>query len=89
MKIKRRRFTVRGSGSFPFDMLRYDQCWPESESRDSWKLDVTPMTDEYYGQRREVTLLTDSPYAPTVDRWKSFTWEVLKSDVGKAYEDVR
>lgn len=25
-------FTVEGSGLFPFDMLRYDQCWPKSQN---------------------------------------------------------
>jgi hypothetical protein len=24
------RFTVRGRGQFPFDMLRYDSCYPQS-----------------------------------------------------------
>lgn len=32
-----REITVQGQGEFPFDMLRYDQCFPANES-ESYKL---------------------------------------------------
>ena len=28
-------FEVEGEGFFPTDMLRYDQCWPSTEQKDS------------------------------------------------------
>ena len=78
-KITRVRFTVEGSGAFPFDMLRYDHAWPESEASDSYQLGLSPMMngDDYFKLRR-VTLLTDSPSAPTPGRWKSFNWHVIE-----------
>lgn len=71
-KIKRKRFIVEGSGAFPFDMLRYDHAWPATEAEDSWRLD----RELCEGAMRRVTLLTDSPIAPTYGRWESFTWRV-------------
>ncbi len=62
-------FTVEGYGEFPFDMLRYDSCWPKSEGHDSYAL----------GNRdqRRVVLQTWSERGPTVGRWESFTWRVI------------
>ncbi len=71
-KVKTRRFTVRGRGQFPIDMLRYDSCWPYTS------MDSSYISDESGG--REVTLLTNSPNAPTHGRWKSFTWAVVEGD---------
>lgn len=79
-KQKRVRFVVEGSGAFPFDMLRYDQAFPESEVRDSPHLGFTrDHGDEYFGTRR-ITLLSDCPHAPTFDRWKSFGWRVADAE---------
>lgn len=75
-KIKRKRFIVEGSGVFPYDMLRYDACWPETESQDSYKL-----CRDAAGEFRRVALLTDSESAPTVGRWRSFTWRVVETEV--------
>lgn len=78
-KSTRQRFTVSGSGAFPFDMLRYDACWPESEGTDSYQLTITADTDpKQYFARREVTLLTESRHGPTPGRWASFNWRVVK-----------
>lgn len=65
------RFTVEGSGVFPFDMLRYDQCWPV-DPNDAAKM------EEHYMERRRVVLYTNSPFAPTAGRWGSFLWRVVK-----------
>lgn len=71
-------FTVTGSGSFPFDMLRYDSCYPTSG------LDVTSMTfdpDVYDGgmsRSRERNVRLRSEREPTVARWESFGWRVEK-----------
>lgn len=50
-KIK--RFTVHGFGEFPWDMLRYDACWPETEA------DSTLM-EAHHKERRDITLQTDN-----------------------------
>lgn len=67
-------FTVEGAGDFPFDMLRYDSCWPYSEGHDSSAL-------SQYGthgrERRRVVMQTYSPTAPTTGRWQSFGWRVV------------
>jgi hypothetical protein len=71
-KSKRVFFIVEGSGTFPFDMLRYDHAWPYSESKDSPSLD----RDLRWGVRR-VMLSSDTPQAPTDGRWRSFGWQVI------------
>ena len=86
-KVFSLRFEVIGSGAFPVDMLRYDQCYPASE------VDSALMQPHERGQRA-INLVTVRPYYDrgepcrlaenggfiTVDRWHSFNWEV--GDVG-------
>jgi len=66
------RFTVSGRGDFPFDMLRYDACFP-----------VRPEDARDLEGREQRTLLLESrsqthgaPMAPTLERWRSFGWVV-------------
>lgn len=73
MAAKRTEFTVQGFGTFPFDMLRYDQCWPKSEKLDSTAIERSTRR-EYPTER--VTLLSDAPNVPTTGRWRSFGWTV-------------
>ena len=61
-------FTVIGSGPFPFDMLRYDCCWPYS-SEDASRLPLEG--------RRKVTLASGRRGSPTHARWESFGWKVI------------
>lgn len=65
-----RTFVVEGVGQFPFDMLRYDGCWPYSQ-QDSVKL------EHHDRERRQVTLQTDQDTIITGQRWASFNWRVL------------
>ena len=60
-------FTVEGAGTFPFDMLRYDACYPRTGA-DSTKLEPTE-TD-----KRHLVLV--SRFEPTRERWESFGWNV-------------
>ena len=60
-------FQVSGVNQFPFDMLRYDLCWPASE-RDSNMLAMV-------GQR---TMALKSLKPPTTARWGSFGWKVIE-----------
>lgn len=67
-------FSVRGRDLFPIDMLRYDSCWPKSESQDSVSIMVThgPRASR---EERTVTLI--GLREPTEARWKSFGWTVV------------
>lgn len=66
-------YTVEGKGEFPFDMLRYDQCWPKRSAED-----VVNMAPHHPGIVREVRRVTLVGFnSPTVDRWTSFGWKVL------------
>jgi len=66
-------YYVTGRLPFPFDMLRYDACWPASG-------DDADMLDSHYVSREEFRALRSikmhSYKRPTVERWASFTWSV-------------
>jgi len=64
-------FCVEGTGSFPFDMLRYDCCFPPT-LEEAAKL-------VYSDGRRVVRLcrfVENKKNMPTQGRWQSFGWEV-------------
>lgn len=73
------RFTVEGSGEFPFDMLRYDRCFPASES------DAGKMPRPHQGSSRRIIELIavdhdgNNRFAPTIGRWESFRWKVIEA----------
>lgn len=72
----RHDFQVSGSGYFPFDMLRYDQCCFVYE-RDSTMLAYNAM-----GQWGNITInlvsySVSKDWTPTVAKWESFGWKVL------------
>lgn len=66
-------FTVKGKGSFPIDMLRFDQCWPRSPH------DVTAMLNDH--EERSVNLRGLA--GPTSGRWASFGWYVTHQKAEK------
>lgn len=81
--IKYYKFVVESDENcfnFPFDMLRYDSCYPADG--DSVKEMLESLEPSIRNCRRTgngkftVTLL--SQYLPTEDRWKSFSWKVVK-----------
>jgi len=63
-------FTVTGTHEFPYDMLRYDSCWPERET-DTPKLGRPRVLP---GTARSVGMI--GLHEPTSARWASFGWEV-------------
>jgi hypothetical protein len=73
-KAKRIRFVVGGLGQFPYDMLRYDACWPEQEA------DAPKLAADWASGYREVTLLTDAERGPTDRRWMAHTWKVIATE---------
>ena len=70
MTTKIHTFKVRGKGSFPLDMLRYDACHPVRPE------DVDSLTEILGDEPRTVTLNSNHP--PTVKRWASFGWKVVQ-----------
>lgn len=73
-------FYVRGNGVFPFDMLRYDQCWPAG-SDDAYKVGMTRDDPDYF-KLRTIKLVRYAPVnvGPTSARWSSFMWACSMED---------
>jgi len=62
---------VTGSGSFPFDMLRYDACFPAFEAQIS-------LFEKYSNIKRRSIVVGRWRCQPgewTPERWRSFTWQ--------------
>lgn len=80
-KVYMQTVVVEGSGIFPFDMLRYDNCVPATERDSATMGDGDPM--EGIGgisSRRRVTLKRFSfttNHPATEGRWRSFGWMVV------------
>lgn len=78
MRHRRLIATVEGLYPFPFDMLRYDQCFPHSEADSSkieecqhakgekCRIDVAKISQENISQAFEKR------------RWESFCWKVVE-----------
>jgi len=63
-------FTVSGITAFPLDMLRYDCCYPLTQSDTNYISDSWTMP----GKQHTVALVSDRK--PTIARWESFGWSV-------------
>jgi hypothetical protein len=71
-----KRFTVEGTGEFPVDMLRTDQCWPAGAD-DAARIGAHyGLADPDKAGARTITLETAAKYAPNRQRWLSFRWRV-------------
>jgi len=68
-------FKVEGEGVFPYDMLRYDNCWPRTQEAAAA---MTHLTHRFSDQKDKhvVVELVSQLRAPTVGRWESFGWAV-------------
>jgi hypothetical protein len=74
----RRRFAVASDPyrfNFPIDMLRYDACWPESQT-DVLAIE-NPQGHAGDDHVARVVLLSDSASEPERARWASFGWRVI------------
>lgn len=72
MKLQRvYKLTVTGRGQFPYDMLRYDACWPRM-GEDAYAIPRPERKEGVREDHREIQLL--SYKLPTVARWASFGW---------------
>lgn len=72
-------FTAIGSGIFPIDMLRYDECYPVT-SMDANAIAESIDQDTRYNEVRRIRLRGSMRFGPTVRRWESF---------GFTIEDIR
>lgn len=68
-------YYVTGAGTFPYDMLRYDACWPVG-AEDAAKMDSPPGVATVRQPLRSIRM--HSHTAPTIARWSSFGWSVGK-----------
>lgn len=69
-------FNVTGTGEFPWDMLRYDRCWPADGDSVANMMYERGRDDPL--KRRTVQMASNTP--PTVGRWQSFMWRVVITD---------
>lgn len=71
-------FTVKGTGPFPIDMLRYDGCWPySSDDCSAVSNSLAMMYEEFSPEGRVARKITLTGYTePTKERWKTFMWPV-------------
>lgn len=72
IKVFETILVVRGSGDFPFDMLRYDHCFPAREDESS-KL-------AGHEARTVVLIRRAVSRGATIARWRSFGWDVVNED---------
>lgn len=76
------QYTVRGEGTFPLDMLRYETSYPFSEE-DSHKIEATfdntgPLNSDPIRLCRWVEDQQAADYwNASRGRWESFGWEVV------------
>ena len=76
------QYTVRGSGSFPDDMLRYDRSEAAEPEDIQWmqgrdEREVL-LKREMEGPLSHVRKMIREKRVPTVARWASFGWEVTE-----------
>lgn len=64
-------FTVQGTGPFPLDMLRFDECWPVADE------DVRALEGLHF---QLAIIRMRSHRGPTTGRWNSFGWRVTEVD---------
>ena len=79
---------VEGSINFPIDMLRYDSCWPASES-DSAEISKTfhrfPLPKEELVTIKLKRYTFSKNDLPEKDRWASFLWNVIDTQTELLY----
>jgi hypothetical protein len=73
---------VKGQGMFPMDMLRYDHCHPRTTD------DAISLVEDY---PREIELIKrthgKTGAKASIDRWRSFGWEVMTQRVSRTVWD--
>lgn len=70
---------------FPFDMLRYDACFPADESESS-KFPTAQRSDAPKLRAVVVARYVGQPGTWTEARWDSFNWKLIRVARGSLYE---
>lgn len=81
-KLIKEIWTVQGTGNFPIDMLRYDSCFPASET-ESHKITASFQEHGPHKIRLARYRQSDMRAEPHYERWKSFCWEVVRDSYVK------
>jgi hypothetical protein len=66
-------YYVTGAGVFPFDMMRFDSCWPAT-GEDAARLEWERINSAKGRSLRSIRMRSYKP--PTIARWASFVWSV-------------
>ena len=74
--MKTVKFTVKGAGPFPTDMLRYDRCFPADTDSSIAMAETPSLNPEFYKERRFINLVAIERV--TEGRWNSFGWHIVK-----------
>ena len=89
-RVFERKLVVFGSGSFPIDMLRYDNCIPvdepeahKIEESQCQRCGTLPLSHVWKVELKKICLDKDSQ--PNVERWNSFGWVVVEFDEREYY----
>ena len=84
-RVFERKLVVFGSGSFPIDMLRYDNCIPvdepeahKIEQSQCNRCNTLPINHVWTVELKKICL--DKSSQPNVERWNSFGWVVVEFD---------
>ena len=74
---QRQRITVIGNVPFPIDMLRYDACYPDTET-DSYGITASFEARNFEARNgRMVRVSVIMIHDPTEGRWMSFGWRII------------
>ena len=76
-------FIVVGIGQFPFDMLRYDSCWP-ADQESAICLSCSDEDHPDFFKAREVRLMryvSEKKEPPARARWASFGWRIKEKSL--------
>jgi hypothetical protein len=75
-----KRFTIKGVNTpFPIDMLRHDECWPATV-QDSEKIKISFGYRHGRRVRWQLDLISKNDGSPSVERWLSFSVEVVSDE---------
>lgn len=77
---KLHRFVVRGSWPFPVDMLRYDQCYPATETASAELANLSSRATGMGNVAIELESRQERSWKPMYRRWESRCWHVISHD---------
>ncbi len=80
-------YIVRGSLTFPSDMLRYDGSVPATPEDEQWIESDSPNRElmlkiDFTGSKSTAEVLINTGVRPCLERWKSFLWRVMEVKIG-------